>query len=270
MQTLHEKQERITPSCIAEEIAAERRREALDVIDRLILQKPPTADAFQELLSPFSELAKSQNGDGQAPAEPILDVAPQVLIIESEPEAASPAPDDDPDLRSLIEAWPMLSPSAAPGSISHRYRQTARGAAPRLIFLVRPWTALYPTRMRWIVGDIHGMLTPLTGLVNAVSDVDPDPQWLFVGDYVNRGPDSKGVIEFLINLPNARYCRGNHDDIFDLILNGQCFVEQLGHNNRLGAYKWFMEHGLADTLASYGAEQAAMQAGCWLSQAIPV
>jgi serine/threonine protein phosphatase 1 len=114
--------------------------------------------------------------------------------------------------------------------------------------------------MRWIIGDIHGMSQPLKALVQAVSDTDPAPQWLFVGDYVNRGPDSKGVIEFLINLPNARFCRGNHDDIFDLIVNGQCFVEQLSHNNRLGAYKWFMEHGLADTLASYGADAAAMQA----------
>jgi hypothetical protein len=111
MQKLHEKQERITPSCIAEEIAAERRREALDVIDRLILQKPPTADAFQDLLSQFSESVKSQNGDGQAPPEPIPDVAPSVLIIESEPQAALSATDDDADLRSLIEAWPMLSPS---------------------------------------------------------------------------------------------------------------------------------------------------------------
>jgi serine/threonine protein phosphatase 1 len=114
--------------------------------------------------------------------------------------------------------------------------------------------------MRWIVGDIHGMLQPLKGLVNGVNAADPKAQWFFVGDYVNRGPDSRGVIDFLISLPQARFCRGNHDDIFDLILNGQCFVEQLGNNNRIAAYKWFMEHGLKETLASYGADPAAMQA----------
>jgi serine/threonine protein phosphatase 1 len=114
--------------------------------------------------------------------------------------------------------------------------------------------------VRWIVGDIHGMLNPLKGLVEAIARLDPAAQWLFVGDYVNRGPDSRGVIEFLLKLPNARFCRGNHDDIFDVLINGQSYVDQLTHNNRAAAYKWFMEHGLRDTLASYGATDAAMQA----------
>jgi serine/threonine protein phosphatase 1 len=103
------------------------------------------------------------------------------------------------------------------------------------------------------------MLRPLEGLIAAINRFDPSAQWLFVGDYVNRGPNSKGVIELLLNLPNARFCRGNHDDVFDVLINGKSFVEQLTHNNRAAAYKWFMEHGLADTLASYGATVAAME-----------
>jgi hypothetical protein len=113
--------------------------------------------------------------------------------------------------------------------------------------------------MRWIVGDVHGMLRPLEAMVGAIGRFDPSAHWLFVGDYVNRGPDSKGVIDLLLNLPNARFCRGNHDDVFDVLINGKSFVEQLTHNNRLAAYKWFMEHGLADTLASYGATVAVME-----------
>jgi calcineurin-like phosphoesterase family protein len=114
--------------------------------------------------------------------------------------------------------------------------------------------------VRWIVGDIHGMLRPLQALIEAVGQLDSSPQWLFVGDYVNRGPDSQGVIEFLLKLTNARFCRGNHDDIFDLILNGVSFADQLTQNNRPVAFRWFMEHGLADTLASYGIEPPAMAA----------
>jgi serine/threonine protein phosphatase 1 len=113
--------------------------------------------------------------------------------------------------------------------------------------------------VRWIIGDIHGMSGPLKGLVDSVTKTDPSPQWIFVGDYINRGPDSRGVIEFLLKLPNARFCRGNHDDVFDVILNGQSYVDQLTNNNRWAAYKWFMEHGLRDTLASYGADDAAMR-----------
>jgi hypothetical protein len=97
----------------------------------------------------------------------------------------------------------------------------------------------------------------LKGLIQAVADNDSSPQWLFVGDYVNRGPDSRGVIDTLLTLPNARFCRGNHDDIFDLIINNKSFVDELA--SRGAGYKWFMEHGLADTLASYGADVTMMQ-----------
>ncbi len=103
------------------------------------------------------------------------------------------------------------------------------------------------------------MLQPLKGLVEAIRKTDASPQWLFVGDYVNRGPDSKGVIEFLLHLPQARFCRGNHDDIFDLILNGKCFAEDVAKNNRSAAFRWFMEHGLAETFASYGVDLGQMQ-----------
>jgi serine/threonine protein phosphatase 1 len=114
--------------------------------------------------------------------------------------------------------------------------------------------------MRWIVGDIHGMATALKGLVEIVAKRDPAANWIFVGDYVNRGPDSKGVIDFLLKLPNARFGRGNHDDVFDVLINQESYVDQLTNNNRAGAYKWFMEHGLRETLASYGATEGAMNA----------
>jgi serine/threonine protein phosphatase 1 len=112
--------------------------------------------------------------------------------------------------------------------------------------------------VRWIIGDIHGMRQPLENLLAAVSAQDSSPKWFFVGDYVNRGPDSKGVVDLLLKLPNAHFCRGNHDDIFDLILNGISFTDHVTQNNRAIAYRWFMEHGLADTLASYGIDRSAM------------
>jgi serine/threonine protein phosphatase 1 len=102
------------------------------------------------------------------------------------------------------------------------------------------------------------MAAALKGLVEQVAKKDPAANWIFVGDYVNRGPDSRGVIDFLLKLPNARFGRGNHDDVFDVLLNGQSYVEQLTNNNKAGAFKWFMEHGLRDTLASYGAHDSTM------------
>jgi serine/threonine protein phosphatase 1 len=104
------------------------------------------------------------------------------------------------------------------------------------------------------------MLRPLQALAEAVGQLDSSPQWLFVGDYVNRGPDSRGVIDFLLKLNNARFCRGNHDDILDLIVNGVSYADQLTQNNRPVAFRWFMDHGLLDTLASYGIEPAYITA----------
>ena len=81
--------------------------------------------------------------------------------------------------------------------------------------------------MRWVVGDIHGMLRPLRSLVGHVTAKDPAAQFLFVGDYVNRGPDSRGVIDLLLSLQDegrAKFVRGNHDDIFDMVLSGQTYA----------------------------------------------
>jgi serine/threonine protein phosphatase 1 len=106
--------------------------------------------------------------------------------------------------------------------------------------------------MRWIIGDIHGMLRPLEALVRAVERVDRDRQLLFVGDYVNRGPDSRGVIDFLLQLPQAHFVRGNHDDVFDQVLCGQSYAGKPGEDQRAMAFQWFMQHGLDKTFLSYG------------------
>ena len=112
--------------------------------------------------------------------------------------------------------------------------------------------------MRWIIGDIHGMLEPLEALLEAVRKVDASPRWYFVGDYINRGPDAKGVIDLLLELPDAQFVRGNHDDIFDTVLHGESYAPHLVEGNPVSAFKWFMQHGLADTFMSYGVDYAEL------------
>jgi serine/threonine protein phosphatase 1 len=78
------------------------------------------------------------------------------------------------------------------------------------------------------VGDIHGRLDLLEQLVCSIRrDAEAagaaQNVLIFLGDYVDRGPDAKGVIEFLLSLdmPTWRtiFLRGNHDqsmlDFFD-------------------------------------------------------
>lgn len=107
--------------------------------------------------------------------------------------------------------------------------------------------------MRWVIGDIHGMLKPLQALVTEIPRIDKQAVFYFVGDYVNRGPQSRGVIELLLTLNNAKFIRGNHDDILDQILHGIAYAENASRGDRFLAFQWFLEHGLMETLQSYGA-----------------
>ena len=108
--------------------------------------------------------------------------------------------------------------------------------------------------MRWVIGDIHGMVQPLATLLLAVRIEDPQAQFFFVGDYVNRGPDSSSVIELLLALKRegaGRFVRGNHDDVFDLMLNGHSYADSTPDSDPLLAFNWFMQFGLDTTLRSY-------------------
>src|SRR3954470_7328896 len=106
--------------------------------------------------------------------------------------------------------------------------------------------------MRWLIGDVHGMLKPLEALLKWVGKEDPEAQLLFVGDYVNRGPDSKGVIDLLLTLNDTKFVRGNHDDVFDQVLHDQTYAGQQGEEHRRVVFQWFMQHGLDATFKSYG------------------
>lgn len=92
------------------------------------------------------------------------------------------------------------------------------------------------------IGDIHGCSRALATLVAAL---DPVPEDLVIplGDYVDRGPDSKGVIELLIALRERTTLVpliGNHDEMMLQAREGR-------------GYDWLRGHGLP-TLASYGVE----------------
>jgi serine/threonine protein phosphatase 1 len=63
------------------------------------------------------------------------------------------------------------------------------------------------------IGDIHGCLTAFDALLREI-ELQPDDLLITHGDYVDRGPDSRGVIERLISLSNGGgliALRGNHE-----------------------------------------------------------
>ncbi len=65
------------------------------------------------------------------------------------------------------------------------------------------------------IGDIHGCLTALKTLLEFVAPT-ADDRIIALGDYVDRGPDSRGVLDFLIALHAGGQLvalRGNHDEM---------------------------------------------------------
>lgn len=92
----------------------------------------------------------------------------------------------------------------------------------------------------FVIGDIHGCHAELNALVDALIrdfKVTYADRFLFTGDYINRGPDSRGVIEYLITLDRIYRCtflRGNHEDMFLAWLNrGGNFGDVFLYNNGL-------------------------------------
>ena len=69
---------------------------------------------------------------------------------------------------------------------------------------------------RWVIPDVHGCIKTLRYLLEDRIDLQKDDTVFFLGDYIDRGPDSKGLIDYLMNLQNSGYnircIRGNHED----------------------------------------------------------
>ena len=90
-------------------------------------------------------------------------------------------------------------------------------------------------------GDIHGAAAHLDALLAAVNPTADD--WLiFLGDYVDRGPDSRGVLDRLIALRQSHRAvclRGNHE------------LMMLQARTDVGVRKMWLGVGGVQCLASY-------------------
>ena len=70
---------------------------------------------------------------------------------------------------------------------------------------------------RWIIPDIHGCAQTVKVLLENMLKVTKHDQLYFLGDYIDRGPDGKGVIDYLMHLQkeeyNVHFIKGNHEDM---------------------------------------------------------
>ena len=55
----------------------------------------------------------------------------------------------------------------------------------------------------FIVGDIHGCLDPLKRMMDKIDWRPEEDGLIFLGDYIDRGEDSKGVVDYIIEISKA-------------------------------------------------------------------
>ena len=103
-------------------------------------------------------------------------------------------------------------------------------------------------QMQLVIGDIHGCYKSLRRLVEEIIGVTKYDKLYFVGDYIDRGPSSKQVLDYLIELKDTGYqvyaLKGNHEE---MLINA--YLDQSSNNFML----WMM-NGADATFKSYGIE----------------
>lgn len=94
----------------------------------------------------------------------------------------------------------------------------------------------------YAIGDLHGRLDLLEKSVQKIYDLEGDNvfQIITLGDYIDRGRNSRGVIEFLMAHPEIIALRGNHEDIAVQTISCSLHTD------------WWSGNGGLQTLHSYG------------------
>jgi len=93
----------------------------------------------------------------------------------------------------------------------------------------------------YVVGDIHGCLGPLQRLMEKIAPRRED-QLVFIGDYIDRGPESKEVVEYLLALPHRR--------VFLLVNHEKMLLDFLAGEDQ----DLYLANGGQATLRSYGGD----------------
>ncbi|BCA60719.1 hypothetical protein HMP06_3488 [Sphingomonas sp. HMP6] len=124
-----------------------------------------------------------------------------------------------------------------------------------------------PGTRAYAIGDVHGRLDLLRDLLD---QIDADSQArpcqrefiVFLGDLIDRGPDSRGVLQLLqtirLNLPNPVFVMGNHEEMLLRVLGDD--PERVWDWMSFGGYEFAQSYGVeVGRLATLPAAAAAAE-----------
>lgn len=107
----------------------------------------------------------------------------------------------------------------------------------------------------FVIGDVHGCAQELSTLLDLLykdKNLSTNDLVIFIGDYIDRGIDSKGVIDLLLKVqrdyPDTIFLRGNHEEMI---------LDFLGFEGEGGDV--FLKNGGTRTLASYGIDSERIE-----------
>lgn len=102
---------------------------------------------------------------------------------------------------------------------------------------------------RYAISDIHGCAKTFRYLVEERLQLKPTDKLYLLGDYIDRGPDSKGVIDFILDLRSRGYA------VTTLMGNHESLMLQAPENPQYLS-TWLRNGGQA-TLQSFGVQQVS-------------
>lgn len=99
--------------------------------------------------------------------------------------------------------------------------------------------------LTFAIGDIHGCLLQFETMLLAIEDraAGAPHRIITLGDYIDRGPDSRGVLEVLMSRPEIIALGGNHELMMTEARNGDFY-----------AIDFWTTNGGKATLASFEAK----------------
>lgn len=106
-----------------------------------------------------------------------------------------------------------------------------------------------------VYGDIHGYVEPIKKLAEMVDwriGSKTERRRVFLGDYIDRGPESKQLIDYLIETrqPQDVFLMGNHEDMF--MHNFEWYNKAMDPYHRADMKMCFFQNGGIATMRSYG------------------
>jgi len=109
--------------------------------------------------------------------------------------------------------------------------------------------------MIYAIGDIHGELSKLVGLLKKIeaAGLSEADRLIFIGDYIDRGPDTPGVLDMMIKIkgykPDTVFLRGNHDQA--MLDARDLFDPRRSSTRDKKDIVWWQECGGKETVSSY-------------------